>query len=195
MKRSFAKLISVVFNPIFLISLVPYILVFKATNDVSAATYWTLFSLVFIGILSIFIFIGIELGFFSDLDISKRSQRPLLFTFSIFLSASYVVFLYILKAPSILFIAIFALLLGLTVFELANRYTKVSIHVATIAAFTSSLFIVYDGIFVLSLFLIPFVAWARIETKNHTRRQAVLGAILGILTTVVVYVIFKYIIV
>lgn len=194
MIKNFAKLISIVFNPVLLISLVPYILVLKSTNDKNVAVYWTIFSLIFIGILSLFIMLGIKLHYFSDLDISKRSQRPLLFTFSIFLSASYVVFLYLLKAPSILFIAIFALILGLTVFEIANRYTKVSIHVATISAFTTSLFIVYDGIFVLSLFLIPLVSWARIKTHNHTKKQTIIGASLGIVTTLTVYVIFKYIV-
>lgn len=190
----FARFVSTILNPLLILVPVPYILVLKATGNVNSAFFWTIFSLVFMLILSAFILLGIRMHYFSDLDISKRSQRPLLFTFSIFLASSYVVFLYLLNAPSILFIAIFALILGLTVFEIANRYTKVSVHVATVSAFSASLFIVYDGIFVLSFFLIPIVAWARIKTHNHTKKQTIIGALLGILITFAVYVIFKYII-
>ena len=190
----FARFVSTILNPLLILVPVPYILVSKATGNVSSAFFWTIFSLVFIFILSAFILLGIRMHYFSDLDISKRSQRPLLFTFSIFLASSYVVFLYLLNAPNILFIAIFALILGLTVFEIANRYTKVSVHVATVSAFATSLFIVYDGIFVLSFFLIPIVSWARIKTHNHTKKQTTIGALLGILITFAVYVIFRYII-
>lgn len=190
----FARFVSTILNPLLILVPVPYILVLKATGSINSAFFWTMFSLVFMLILSTFILLGIRMHYFSDLDISKRSQRPLLFTFSIFLSSSYVVFLYLLNAPSILFIAIFALILGLTVFEIANRYTKVSVHVATVSAFATSLFVVYDGIFVLSFFLIPIVAWARLKTKNHTKKQTIIGALLGILITFAVYVIFKYII-
>ena len=190
----FARFVSTILNPLLILVPVPYILVSKATGNANSAFSWTIFSLVFILILSIFILLGIRMHYFSDLDISKRSQRPLLFTFSIFLASSYVVFLYLLNAPNILFIAIFALILGLTVFEIANRYTKVSVHVATVSAFATSLFIVYDGIFVLSFFLIPIVSWARIKTHNHTKKQTTIGALLGILITFAVYVIFRYII-
>ena len=37
------------------------------------------------------------------------------------------------------------------------------------------------------------LAWARIKTKNHTLFQTVLGTLVGALTTIVIYVIFKYI--
>lgn len=194
MIKFFAKTISTILNPLVILIPVPFILVLKSTNNYSLAFFWGLFSLVFMGILSLFIILGIKLHYFSDLDISKRKDRPLLFTFSIFLSAAYIVFLYFLNAPKILFIVIFALILGLTVFEIVNRYTKASIHVATISAFVMSLFIVYDGIFIFSFLLIPLVAWARIKTHNHTKKQTIVGGSLGILITLVVYVIFKYIV-
>lgn len=188
-----AQFISTVLNPITLLSPVAYFLVLKQTGNKELALFWEIVSLIFILVVSVFILIGVEEKIFSDFDISKRSQRPLLFTFAIGLCAIYIVFLYFLKAPSILFIASFALILGLIIFEAVNRITKASIHVGTVSAFAASLFIVYDGIFVLSFFLIPIVAWARIKTHNHTKKQTVIGATLGILITLVVYVIFKYI--
>ncbi len=194
MLKFIAQFISTVLNPIFLISPIPYLLVLKTTNNHDLAFFWEVISLIFILIVSVFILIGVEKKVFSDLDISKRTQRPLLFTFAIGLSAIYTIILYFLKAPNILFVVVFTLILGLIVFEMVNRITKASIHVGTISAFAASVSLVYGGIFYLTFFLIPLVAWARIKTHNHTKQQTVIGAVLGILITLVVYVIFKYIV-
>lgn len=194
MNNYIAKFISTVINPLVILSVLPFILVFKSTQDYSKAWFWTIFSLVFILIFSLFVLIAIEKGYFSDLDISKRRQRSMLYTFSIALSAIYVVFLYFLKAPEVLFIALFGLVFGLASMEFINRITKASIHVASIAAFATSLFLGFGPLFLLSFVLVPMVAWARIKTHNHTKRQTLIGATMGILITLAVYVIFKYII-
>lgn len=189
-----SQFISTVLNPITLLFPVAYLLVLRQTGNKELALFWEVISVIFILIVSIFILIGVEEKIFSDFDISKRKQRPLLFTFTIGLSAIYTILLYLLKAPSILFVVAFTLILGLIVFEVVNRVTKASIHVGTIAAFATSVSIVYGGFFYLSLLLIPVVAWARIRTRNHTEKQTVIGGTLGVLITLVVYVIFRYIV-
>lgn len=194
MSKIFAQIISTILNPIILLSPAPYFLVLRSTNNYELSFFWEVVSLIFILVFSFFILIGVEKKMFSDLDISKRKQRPLLFTFAIGLTAIYTVFLYFLSAPKILFIAIFTLILELVIFELVNRTTKASLHVGTVSAFATSLFIVYDGIFALAFLLIPLVAWARIASSNHTKQQTAIGATLGILITLVSYVIFKYIV-
>jgi hypothetical protein len=194
MKRQFAKFISFVLNPLVVITPVPYIAVLKTTQNHNQALFWGIFSLVFILIFFIFILIGLEKKFFSDFDISKRKERPLLYTFAIALAAIYTIFLYFLKAPEVLFIAIFGVVFGLITFELVNKFTKASIHVGTVAVFSTSIVLGYGGLSILSILLIPLVAWARIVTRNHSKRQTIIGGTLGILTTLVIYVIFKYII-
>ncbi len=193
MQQRIAQLISIVLNPITLLSPVAYFLVLRQTGNRDLAFFWEIISLIFILIVSVFILIGVEKKIFSDFDISKRKQRPLLFTFAMGLCATYIVFLYFLKAPSVLFIIAFTIILGLITFEAVNRITKASIHVGTISAFTASVSLVYGGVFYLTLFLIPLVAWSRIKTHNHTKKQTVIGGSLGILITLVAYVIFKYI--
>jgi membrane-associated phospholipid phosphatase len=192
--KLFAKIISTVLNPLVILAVLPYLLVFKATNNISEANFWTIFSLIFILIFSIFVLIGIEKGFFSDLDVSKRKQRPLLYTVAIAMSACYVSFLYFLKAPEVLFIALFGLIFGLVAMEFINRITKASIHVATISAFVTALALGFGYIYILSFVFVPLVAWARIKTHNHTKRQTLIGGVMGILITLIVYVIFKYIV-
>ena len=138
-----------------------------------------------------FILIGITKGYFSDLDISHKSQRPMLFSFAILLSSIYILCLYFLNAPKVLFIAVFALFAGLLAIEVVNRFTKASIHVATVSALATSLSLIYGGVFFLSFLIVPLVSWARIRTNNHTKQQTVIGAIIGIVITTIVYAIFE----
>jgi len=194
MNKIFAKIVSMVVNPVLILAVLPYIFVLKTTNNPSAALFWTIFSWIFLLIFFVFLLLGIEKGYFSDLDVSKRSQRPLLFTFAIGLSLFYIVFLYFLRAPMVLFVALFGLIFGLMCMEFVNRITKASIHVATVSAFAISLFLSFGPFCILSFILVPLVAWARIKTHNHTKRQTIIGAAMGILITLIVYVIFKYIV-
>lgn len=194
MNKIFAKIVSTIANPLLTLAILPYVFVLKTTNNPSTALFWTFFSWIFLLVFFVFLLLGIEKGYFSDLDVSKRSQRPLLFTFAIGLSLFYIVFLYFLKAPMALFIALFGLIFGLICMETINRITKASIHVATVSALATSLFLSFGPFYILSFILVPLVAWARIKTHNHTKSQTIIGASMGILITLIVYVIFKYIV-
>ena len=194
MSKFIAQFISSVVNPLLILAVLPYLLVIKATGDASKAYFWTVFSLVFIFIVAVFILIGVEKKYFSDLDVSNRKQRPLLYYFAIATAAVYLGFLYFLKAPEILFIALFGVFFGLISMEFINRITKASLHTATVSAFTTALTLGFGPIYLFSFILIPIVAWARIKTHNHTKRQTLIGSCMGILITLCVYVIFKYVI-
>lgn len=194
MSKIFAKTVSTIISPILILAVLPYIFVLKTTSSSSIALFWTFFSWIFLLVFFVVLLLGIEKGYFSDIDVSKRIQRPLLFTFSIGLSLFYTVFLYFLKAPAILFVALFGLIFGLILMELVNRATKASVHVATVSAFATSLVLGFGPLYIISFVLVPLVAWARIKTHNHTKSQTVIGAAMGILITLIVYVIFKYIV-
>ncbi len=194
MNKFLAQFISTVLNPIVILAVLPFVLVYKATGETSSGIFWTFFSWIFILIFALFFFIGLEKKYFTNIDVSIRKQRPLLYSFSIGLSVIYAFFLNYFKAPEILFIALFGLIMGLVVMELVNRITKASVHVATLSAFVTALALGYGPVFILSFMLIPLLSWARIVTHNHTRRQVVIGATMGILVTLVVYVIFRYIV-
>lgn len=194
MSKIFAKTVSTIVSPVLILAILPYIFVLKTTSSSSIALFWTFFSWIFLLVFFVVLLLGIEKGYFSDIDVSKRTQRPLLFTFSIGLSLFYTVFLYFLKAPVILFVALFGLIFGLILMELVNRVTKASVHVATVSAFATSLVLGFGPLYIVSFVLVPLVAWARIKTHNHTKSQTIIGASMGILITLIVYVIFKYIV-
>lgn len=183
----FAKAISFFLGPVFILFPVPFILVSKSSQDYYYALKWTVFSYAFVLAVVIFVVIGVMLGKFSNFDVSKREQRPLLFSFSAFIMFCYLLSLIVLDAPKILYVGFFALLLGLIAIVIINRWVKASIHLA--AATSAMLFvgIVYGGYYFLLLLLIPILAWARIKTKEHTLAETVIGTILGLVLTLIVY--------
>jgi hypothetical protein len=194
MSKKIAELISLVLNPLVLLLPVPFFLVFEKTNNLPRSIAWSGISTFFIFLYFILIVIGIKFGIFSDLDVSKRKQRPVLFLVGLFLAISYLIFLFLFHAPGILQIGTFALIVGLFVIGFVNMFTKASGHLAVLSAFLTFALLV-EGWKLLGFFiLLPLLAWARIKTKNHTLLQTVLGSVIGILTTVIVYVIVKYIV-
>ena len=94
MVKNFAKLVALVFNPIVLLSLLPFLVIYKVYGDIAVSIYWEILSLIFVGAFSLFVLIGVKLGFFSNIDVSNRTQRPILFTSALFIIAIYVVALY-----------------------------------------------------------------------------------------------------
>ena len=187
----FAKAISFLLGPIFVLLPVPYILVGTFSQNYVYALKWTVFSYAFILAVAIFILLGVLLGVFSNFDVSKREQRPLLFSFSAFAMFCYLLSLIILNGPKILFIALFAIVLGLIVIVIVNKWIKASIHVATLTSVVLFIGIIYKGYYFLLLFLIPLLAWARVKMKEHTLLETVVGSTLGIVITLVVYTVSR----
>ena len=194
MSKKFAEIISLVLDPLVVLIPVPFFLVFEKTNNLARSLAWTGISMVFIVLYFLFIVIGIRYGIFSDLDLSKREQRPVAFLIGIFLTISYLIILFLFHSPGILQIGTFAMILGVIVIWIANRFTKVSWHLAVLAAFLTAIVLIEGWEFLGGFILLPLLAWARIKTKNHTLLQTVLGSLIGVLTTVVIYVIVKYIV-
>lgn len=187
----FAKIISFFLSPVFALFPMLYILISKSSQDHSYILKWTIFSYAFVLAVALFIIIGVMLGVFTNFDVSKREQRPLLFSFSAFAAFCYLASLLILNGPKILFIAFFAIVLGLTAIIIINRWIKASVHLATATALLLFVAIVYRGYSFLFLSLIPLLAWSRVKMKEHTPMETVIGTILGIVITLIAYLVSK----
>lgn len=184
-----AKAISFFLNPVFTLFPILYILIAQSSRDHSYILKWTLFSYAFVLAVALFVIMGVMLGVFSNFDVSKREQRPLLFSFSIFAAFCYLISLLVLDGPKILFIVFFAVALGLTAMVIVNSWIKASIHLATATAAILFVGIAYKGYFFLLLGLIPLLAWARVKMKEHTPIETVIGTVLGAVITLGVYLI------
>lgn len=192
-QKIIAEIISLVLNPLLVLVPLPFFLLYEKTGDVMFSFIWTVVSVLFIFAYFLAVLIGIKIGVVSDLDISKREQRPLLFLIGMLLSLIYIAVLYLFHAPVILAIGTISLILGIIVLGVINMFTKVSWHLAVLSALLTFLIIAEGWRALIGLLLLPLLAWARIKTKNHTLFQVILGAGLGAGIIIVIYATFKYV--
>ena len=187
MTASFARFISYVLNPILLLLFVPFFLLLKQDSSLNHALSWTAYTFIFLAAMTGFLYYCVRKKIFTDMDVSKRTQRPLLFLVSALVGVLYMVGLAIFHGPQVLNIVAVGTLLGVFVTSIVNTKLKASIHVATVSALIFTLAIIYGGYYLLLLFLIPLVAWARLKIHRHTLPETVVGGLLGILLSLCMY--------
>lgn len=187
----FARFISSVFNPYFLIIPLPYLLVVRQTGDPIFALKWTVFTLFFLLAVGLSVYIAVRRGYFTDLDISRREQRPKFFLLLAFFALVYFIALYFFHGPLSLFISLTGIFFSIFVFSFINTKVKASIHVASITALIFSFSLLYNGVFLFLLFLIPLIGWSRLRMKRHTQEEVLAGAAIGIALPLVMFMVFK----
>lgn len=191
MRLSLAKIISFALNPLIVIVFLPFFLVYKSTHDMMEATRWTIYTMFFLVALAGIVYFGVRKGVFTDMDVSKREQRPLLFAIALLFSVTYLTSLVLLQAPYLMIIVTFGILGGIVLVSIINMKIKASIHVATMTALALTVAIGYGGYFYLLLLLIPLMIWARVKTKRHTMEEAITGGIVGSLLSLSVYSMYQ----
>jgi hypothetical protein len=189
--KGFANVVSFFFHPIIILFPVPFILVSKFSHDYSHALKWTIFSYAFVLAVALFVSAGVMFGFFSNFNVSKKEQRPLLILVSTIVVFCYLLSLIIFDGPKVLFAAVFAMIFGLAVYAVINKWIKASIHVAITTSVLILVGIAYGKYFFLLFALIPLLIWSRIKVKEHTLAETIAGSILGIVITLVVYLLSK----
>jgi len=194
MKVTVAKLISFIFNPLVVIVFAPYVLVARTTHDMESAMYWSLYTLIFLMILATFAIIAVKKKVFTDLDVSKREQRPLIFFVGLLLATIYMISLFLLHAPYILYVLVIGVILGVCFVSIINTKIKASVHMATITALILPVAVSFGQYYLMLLFLIPLVAWARLTTKRHTLSEVFVGATMGGLLSMSIYLAVKFLI-
>ena len=191
MISQFAKFISFVFNPLFILIFLPYVLVYQSTGDQASSFWWTGYTFIFLLAIAIFIYRGIRKKIFTDWDVSRRDQRPYLFSFFLILGLVYLLGLLIFQAPRILFVVIIGMLAGVITVNLINKKIKASMHVATLTALVSGIVLRFGGYYLMLLFLIPLVGWSRIKVKRHSVSEVVMGAVIGGLLLFAIYTFYQ----
>ncbi len=190
-----AEFLSFGFHPTIFFLIMPFLIVYKYTQNHFSAFLWQIFSATFVAAAIAIVLVGRKKGIFSDCDISKKDERYEFYAFILFFSMIYIgsaVFLRGLVFPMTL-IAI-GITCGIVLFDILNRYIKASNHVAVAAAFTTTIGLLYGvGFFFATFWIVPSLAWARLVLKKHTKSEAIAGGILGILITLLTFLVGKYI--
>lgn len=193
MKRNIAQVTSLLFHPIIFALLIPFIVVYHRSLDISEGVKWVIFSAVFVLIAMLGFFILKPVEFLSDFDISKRELRPAFYTISLITAVIYFVIAVLLKGIFYpLTIVTLGVVIGITLFEIVNFYLKASIHVAVACAYVITFGIFYGLVPFLYIFWIPFaIVWSRLYLKKHTWPEVIAGASLGSFVTLLTFAIAR----
>lgn len=194
MRIFLAELISLIFHPVVLAFLMPFVIVYRHTGSGIYALKWEIFSAAFMLVGIALLLMGRWKGFFSDSDITRREER-----YNLYILSFMIAFLYFAAAlffKGILFplsIVSLGIILATGIFLVVNHFLKASIHMGVVCAFVVAVGALYGWTaFFLVLLTIPLVFWSRIVLKRHTLREAIAGGVLGSLVTLLTILIGKY---
>lgn len=197
MKREFlAEFISLVLGPLTFLVLMPAVIVYRQTGNLSYAFEWELFSLFFIliGVALFFIYRG--RGVFSDFDLSKKPERQKFYHLVLVLSFVYFISTALIKGfffhLTAIILSVFLIILA---FDVVNNFLKASIHLGVVCAFVFSMGIFYGlNTFLLLFPLIPLMAWSRFKLKKHTLMELLVGGLIGTGATLLSFFVWRILI-
>lgn len=189
--RDLARILSTIFNP-FLTALALFVILahVSATNT---EDFWRLLflSTAFTSIgPMLYVFWLYSTGRISDLDMSVRREREMVFsTFVVFYLLGAAA-LWLAHAPRLLIAAMLGYFASTFIVGYITRYWKISTHAIGITAPLVALSLLYGRQPLPFLVLIPMVCWARVYLKAHTPAQVIAGAALATVTTVLFFSLF-----
>ncbi len=189
--RDLARILSTIFNP-FLTALALFVILAL----IGAKDTWDFWRLLFIS--TFFTSLGPMLYVFwlyatdriSDLDMSVRIEREMVFTAFVFFYSLGAAALWIAHAPRLMIAAMLGYLVSTLVVQYITRYWKISTHALGITAPLTALTLIYGRQPLPFMILIPMVCWARVYLRAHTVMQVVAGVALAVATTAFFFSLF-----
>lgn len=189
--RELARSLSTIFNP-FLTAFA----LFAILAHIGATDTLDFWRLLFVS--TFFVSIGPMLYVFwlnasdriSDLDMSVRVEREMVFTAFVIFDALGAATLWLIHAPRLMIAAMLGYTVSTLIVQYITRYWKISTHAIGITAPLAALTLV-DGRQPLPfMVLIPMVCWARVYLKAHTIAQVLAGVALAAATTAFFFSLF-----
>lgn len=126
----------------------------------------------------------------SDLDMSVREQREMVFSAFVIFDALGVAALWLMHAPRLMIAAMLGYLASTLIVQYITRYWKISTHAIGITAPLAALTLLYGRQPLPFLVLVPMVCWARVYLKAHSFTQVLAGAALAVATTAFFFSVF-----
>jgi len=165
--------------------------IFIAFGYVSAGTsglLWAILMLFIVtGIPLAYLLIGRKRGWVSDMELSRREERPCFIFVSLSSDLLALGILWLANGPHLLEVIILTYLCLATIMFTISIFWKISLHMAGVGGFSTALFFVF-GVPALWAFLsLPLVAWARLHRRKHTPAQLAAGAMAGIAIVLFVF--------
>lgn len=149
---------------------------------------WGLIAALFVGAVPYaFLVHGVRRGRWTDRHVSVREQRIVPLSFA---AASAIVGIGVLVvggAPRQLVALVLAGLVGLGVSLAITRHWKMSIHTGVASGAATILVLVFGPSMLATWPVVIAVAWSRVELRDHSLSQVVVGAVVGAVIAGVVF--------
>jgi len=181
-----ARWVSILFDSSFLS--LPIFLVFGWHSAQTSGLFWAILTLVVVtGIPLSYLLLGRKQGWVSDMELSRREERPRFILISLTSDVLALLVLNFLGGPQLLIVMVLTYFcLALVMFTISS-FWKISMHMAGVGGFSTALVFVFGTPALLALIGLPLVAWARWHRRKHTAAQLIAGALAGALITVLVF--------
>ena len=153
---------------------------------------WSLLALLILtGFPLAYILIGLRRGWVSDMELSRREERPRFIFVSLSSDLLALLLLWRGGAPRMIWtLALVYACLGITMFTISS-FWKISLHMVGVSGFAVLLLYVF-GPSVWWVFLsLPLVAWARFYRKKHTPTQLLAGTFFGVIITATILLVIR----
>jgi hypothetical protein len=180
MKETLARLTTNVLSPFLTSFIVIVLLAFKSTDSTAEALKWASISaaLSVLPVLAVVIYL-VRRKKLDGVFMNPRQQRTGIYLLAGALGAIGYGLLWYFKAPELLAVTFAAGLAAIVVFVVINLFWKISVHTAFMSGAVAILIIVYGAMAAWAVLLLPPIAWARMELKQHTVAQVAAGAIIA----------------
>lgn len=173
-----ARWISILFDSSFLSP--PIFLAFGYASARTSGLLWaTLTLLIVTGIPLAYLLLGIQRGWVSDMELSRREERPRFILVSLSSDLLALGILWLANGPHLLSVLIMTYLCLATAMFSISIFWKISMHMAGVGGFSTALIFVFGAAAGWAFLSLPLVAWARLHRHKHTPAQLSAGAVAG----------------
>lgn len=121
-----------------------------------------------------------------DLDVSTQEMRTKFFLYAIFFYLVALIIFFLAECHIMMVLSAAYIMVTVGVM-FSTMKSKVSVHGAGIGGPSTALFYIYGIIATPVILLWILVIWARTTLKQHTLTQSILGLVIGIIITIIIY--------
>jgi membrane-associated phospholipid phosphatase len=180
-RRGVARWISLIVHPVAFPLLTLAALVYERTASISQTTRWVLLAIALTSIpVTALVVFQVARGHWTDLDVSVRRQRYLLYPVGMACLSALALAFYWLSAPWIAVVSTASSVAANLIDGAINFKYKVSAHATSAAACAALLWFVIPSVGLPAALAATLVGWSRVELGRHTLGQVLLGMGVGV---------------
>ena len=181
LRHDLARWTSAIIHPIVFPLLTLVVTIFYATHSARATAVWVTVAVLLTSLpITILVVSQVVLGHWTDLDVSVRRQRYVLYPFGLACMIALVFVFVRFGAPDIAVRASVATVLANLADGIINFAYKVSAHATGAALCAAFLSVVSLAWGIPAVIAALAVGWSRVELKRHTPGQVMLGWVVGL---------------